>query len=1082
MTADTDVYQFLLAPEYSRLSKVKARLANYAQVTEYAYNSYGDVTKEVDPKGNSTTTQYLPATTTHLRLPTEVKKTAAGNPNHFHKETYAYNADKLLSKETIVDSYPDGTGTKVDQVERTYTYQNKQVSSVTETSSGADAKSLTQTIDWYDDLGLYPAAISMEVETAPGVQSTLSHYFSYDGLGRLLTRVYPDYSYVQYQYDLLGRRISEQFTNQDETRTLSYAYDDPSRKVTTILPDGTKRFTHFTPYGEVEYQGQVGTDGSIRPLLYNTYSLDGNHLLSSAPYALNERATTYVYNEDGSVWQEKNPIGTTVYLAANAVSDGTRYVPAATTLTLAPNGLATTQYYDRQGQLEKEISRTGDGTQSRTTQYERNDFDQVIRKTEWDQTGKERTWDYRYTTNGNLVYLVDPEQNTYKYAYDALGNLASVTENKTLTTQNHYNALSWKISEQDVPSGAMETYSYFASGKTATFTDKAGNKHEYAYTPFYDLASLTTKNVAGAVTNKETKEYVPNTSLIKKETNSNGANPNPTSSTYREVSYTYDPFQRMNSLTAFGRVYLIGYNDRDDQMDQLTYPDHTSVAYSYDAAERLQQVNSTLTGTIRYDYHTDSTGERYHVAYPNGWGMDRKRDSFGHVTNLTHTKNAAPVWTESSQFSFGNVVAIQRNGASYKYEYDKVDRLTKETVPDATNQYSYDGRGNRSAFEGQMPTEDGTTTYTFDERNRLRSVANEETGDTASYTYYGDGLRATKVENGTETKYVYLNGKVIEELDGASNVLARNVWGNELLYRKDVASNKSGYYRYNSHGDVVSIADGNGSDLNTYDYDSWGNLVSRTEGISNPFTYSGEIYDDETGFYYLRARYYDPKVGRFISEDTYKGQVENPLSLNRYTYGWNNPSRYKDPSGHNPDPLEEAWFGQKVHKEVQTLFRATFGKFADTEVRLPSLKRMDMVLTLGKMKQVYELKPISNSPRGSKDFNQKAKAQLDGYVNELNQIAQKTKSGILTVKGTAWNPNGLTLPHPTDPKKELVLYTYYDTDPGMIYYGERYTKKGLEMEMQESVQKEMDRFEHNLNIIRIFMPGRSPLGIPIPVP
>ncbi|WP_342771491.1 RHS repeat-associated core domain-containing protein [Brevibacillus gelatini] len=61
--------------------------------------------------------------------------------------------------------------------------------------------------------------------------------------------------------------------------------------------------------------------------------------------------------------------------------------------------------------------------------------------------------------------------------------------------------------------------------------------------------------------------------------------------------------------------------------------------------------------------------------------------------------------------------------------------------------------------------------------------------------------------------------------------------------------------------------------------------------MSNPYQYSGEMYEEQTGFYDLRARYYDPKVGRFVSEDTYKGRVENPLTLNRYTYVENNPLR-----------------------------------------------------------------------------------------------------------------------------------------------------------------------------------------------
>ena len=169
--------------------------------------------------------------------------------------------------------------------------------------------------------------------------------------------------------------------------------------------------------------------------------------------------------------------------------------------------------------------------------------------------------------------------------------------------------------------------------------------------------------------------------------------------------------------------------------------------------------------------------------------------------------------------------------------------------------------------------------------------------DSLDYTYYADGLRATKKENGDKTRYVYVNGVVVEELDGSNRVKAQNIWGNELLFRKDVGSNQEGYYSLNSHGDVVAITDSDGKILNQYEYDSWGNVTSRVEGMNNPFLYSGEMYDEKAGLYYLRARYYDPSVGRFISEDTNKGQVDNPLTLNRYTYVHNNPTRYFDPTG-----------------------------------------------------------------------------------------------------------------------------------------------------------------------------------------
>ena len=100
---------------------------------------------------------------------------------------------------------------------------------------------------------------------------------------------------------------------------------------------------------------------------------------------------------------------------------------------------------------------------------------------------------------------------------------------------------------------------------------------------------------------------------------------------------------------------------------------------------------------------------------------------------------------------------------------------------------------------------------------------------------------------------------------------------------------KAGYYFYNGHGDVVAVKDSSGNTLNTYEYDIWGNLTNKTEAMPQPYRYTGEPQDDESGLIYLRARYYDPAVARFITEDMYTGQIDKPLSLNLYTYVSNNP-------------------------------------------------------------------------------------------------------------------------------------------------------------------------------------------------
>jgi len=93
------------------------------------------------------------------------------------------------------------------------------------------------------------------------------------------------------------------------------------------------------------------------------------------------------------------------------------------------------------------------------------------------------------------------------------------------------------------------------------------------------------------------------------------------------------------------------------------------------------------------------------------------------------------------------------------------------------------------------------------------------------------------------------------------------------IEREDAAGNIN-YFLYNGHGDVVSLVDNIGNIKNSYSYDIYGKVINAVEnGIPNPMRYAGQMYDNESGLYYLRARYYDPRVGRFISEDTNKGDI-----------------------------------------------------------------------------------------------------------------------------------------------------------------------------------------------------------------
>ena len=167
----------------------------------------------------------------------------------------------------------------------------------------------------------------------------------------------------------------------------------------------------------------------------------------------------------------------------------------------------------------------------------------------------------------------------------------------------------------------------------------------------------------------------------------------------------------------------------------------------------------------------------------------------------------------------------------------------------------------------------------------------------ADYFYNSDGLRISKKVNGNTTNHVWDGDQMVLETDGAGNVTNKYIRGINLIYSEDSGANRR-YFLYNGHGDTVQLTSATGSSIKTYDYDAFGNEKNPDPNDTNMFRYCGEYFDKETGTIYLRARYYDPTIGRFITEDSYWGKDNDPLSLNLYTYCYSNPINRFDPSGH----------------------------------------------------------------------------------------------------------------------------------------------------------------------------------------
>jgi RHS repeat-associated protein len=181
-------------------------------------------------------------------------------------------------------------------------------------------------------------------------------------------------------------------------------------------------------------------------------------------------------------------------------------------------------------------------------------------------------------------------------------------------------------------------------------------------------------------------------------------------------------------------------------------------------------------------------------------------------------------------------------------------------------------------------------------------------GNTSTYAYNGDGLRMSRTAGGATTNYVWdvAAGLPVVLQDGTNTY----VYGLDLI--ASVTGTTPTYYLYDGLGSTSELANSGGTVTDTYRYDVFGAVRTSTGSSAQPFRFTGEQRDSESGMYYLRARYYDPATGRFLSQDPLMGIMRLPLSQSRYPYVLNNPANLLDRSGlcvfgiPCPGPIEDA--------------------------------------------------------------------------------------------------------------------------------------------------------------------------------
>ena len=302
----------------------------------------------------------------------------------------------------------------------------------------------------------------------------------------------------------------------------------------------------------------------------------------------------------------------------------------------------------------------------------------------------------------------------------------------------------------------------------------------------------------------------------------------------------------------------------------------------------------------------------------------------GRLTRESESGGLTLSYTYDPAGNRSRMTASGTESYTVNYTYDANNRLISSTYagsPNKSSHYAYDAAGNLLTAQEWRPQEGiaSTASYSYNNLNQLASQT--VNGRSSSFAYNADGIRTAKTVGRRLVGYLLDGGNVIGETE-SGELVATYQRGVNLISCIDPRDTnfEETYYLYNAHGDVTGLTDEYGNLTKTYEYDAFGNEKNRTSD-PNPFRYCGEYYDAESGSYYLRARYYNPAVGRFTQEDTHWntgnmiygdapqkiGEYKDPLGVSRYTYApqtaaimqagnlyaycGGNPLKYVDPTG-----------------------------------------------------------------------------------------------------------------------------------------------------------------------------------------
>jgi RHS repeat-associated protein len=685
-------------------------------------------------------------------------------------------------------------------------------------------------------------------------------YYGYDANDNLVSMTDPLGRVTQYAYDALDRRIR---TVDPDGGVWTVAYDEIGN--VTASSDPLERTTRFIYDRENRL---MSITDALDNVLAFTYDAAGNQLTMTDPLG---QQTSYMYDGLYRRTQMTEPHG--------AVTRFTYDLMGNQLSLIDPNGNTTTFAYDALNRLTGETNALG---ASRTFAYDAVDnlialtdrngrtrqftYDALDRLTAENWVGNGRAFNYTYDAASQQTGASDPD-STYSMSYDALGRTTSVSNAGT----------------PGAPSVALNTtYDAFSNVRAMSEVIAGQPRGVTAYT--YDAANrISTITQGGA-----------------------GVTP-------KRVDLAYDAAHQLTAIQRFGDLagsQRVGdSNFTFDATGRLTQLVHTPAAVSSQQAAGTPLAMAAQTYTWSYDQNSRVTA----MTSPDG-ASSYGYDAHGQVVSAGYDFQAAEAYSYDA--------AGNRTGDGYTVEPN--NRLA---AGDGFT-YSYDAEGNRT--ERRHVASGAATQYTWDYRNRLTQIIFRDNANavlkTVAYTYdVFDRRIATAVDAdgsgpaaATVERFVYDGIHIALVFDGDGNLTNRYLYGPsvDMILADEQAGGQLLWPLSDGLGSVRDLLGADGALQNHIVYDAFGRITGESNpAVNHRFAFTGREWDEAGGLYYYRSRYYDPALGRFLSEDAL-GFLAGDANLNRYV--GNNPVNLTDSTGMF-SPVE--WFAtNNVTYGVTTFF------------------------------------------------------------------------------------------------------------------------------------------------------------------